>query len=412
MERFELPDGWLWRSLADYVARLESGTRPRGGVSKYTHGVPSISAEQISVGGRFKWDRIKYVPEAFFEAARRGRIVQQDILVVKDGATTGKCAIVESGFPFDRAMVNEHTFVLQTKDGLLPKFAFYYLNSPYCEEYFIRSRQRGVIGGLTQQFPATLHIPVPPIADQRRIADRIDGLAERLRLSRCLHEEASVGASTVLSEAIEHEFLGVDCRVGRLQDLIIGKPRNGWSPPAQYEAGNGVPVLTLSAVTGYQYDGSKVKWTKAPTAEDAHYWVKPGELLITRSNTPALVGHAAIYDGNPPRCICSDLIMKMVIDRQKADIRFIHYWLQSATVRRFIVSHARGTSSTMKKINQGHVQQIPVPRISLDKQRSVVKHLNEIREKGERITTLLSEIDAELELFMPALLAKAFRGEL
>jgi len=54
--------GWPVEPLVQHTAVLETGSRPRGGVSKYTEGIPSISAEQISEEGMFKWDNIKYVP--------------------------------------------------------------------------------------------------------------------------------------------------------------------------------------------------------------------------------------------------------------------------------------------------------------------------------------------------------------
>ena len=75
-----------------------------------------------------------------------------------------------------------------------------------------------------------------------------------------------------------------------LSTILAAQPRNGWSPPAEYQTGSGNPVLTLSAVTGFEYDGSRVKLTSVPTTENAHYWLEQGELLITRSNTPDLVG--------------------------------------------------------------------------------------------------------------------------
>ena len=139
--------------------------------------------------------------------------------------------------------------------------------------------------------------------------------------------------------------------------------------------------MTLSAVTGFNYDGTKVKYTSTETKPDAHYWLKPSELLITRSDTPEVVGHAAVYDGSPTRCICPDLIMKMRVDQEKTDTRFMHYWLQTRGVREHIGTCARGTSGTMKKIKQSHVEEILVPRIPMARQHRIVKYLNTSAQK-------------------------------
>ena len=57
--------------------------------------------------------KIKYIPEAFFESLNKGRIYPADIIVVKDGATTGKTSFVGEDFPYARAAVNEHVFIVR-----------------------------------------------------------------------------------------------------------------------------------------------------------------------------------------------------------------------------------------------------------------------------------------------------------
>lgn len=162
-----------------------------------------------------------------------------------------------------------------------------------------------------------------------------------------------------------------------LETVLADQPRNGWSPPAEYQTGSGVPVLTLSAVTGFNYDGSKVKLTSVPTNVGAHYWLREGELLITRSNTEELVGHVAIYDGTPVRAICCDLIMKMRVDPSKALTRYVYYFLRTPEARRYFSSRAQGASPTMKKIGKQVVQNTPLPLPPLAEQQRIVGVLDE-----------------------------------
>ncbi len=129
---------------------------------------------------------------------------------------------------------------------------------------------------------------------------------------------------------------------GRLADVLQGKPRNGWSARCDNSEG-GTPVLALSAVTGFTYNRAGHKRTSLPTQPEAHYWLQPGDLLVTRSNTPELVGHAAIYDGHPSPCIYPDLMMRLEVDPNRADSTFVWRWLQAPLVRDYIVSNAKGT---------------------------------------------------------------------
>jgi len=174
----------------------------------------------------------------------------------------------------------------------------------------------------------------------------------------------------------------------------------------------GTPVLTLSSVTGFQYDGSRVKLSSAPTREDAHYWLKKGELLITRSNTRELVGHVAIYDGTPPKAICCDLIMKMQVDPTKTDLRFVYFYLRSPEMRSYITSRAQGASSTMKKIGKQVVQNIPIPVPSLEKQKSTAGMLDALETETQRLESIYQQKLAALDALKKSLLHQAFSGQL
>ena len=110
-DRRELPEGWRWLSLGDLLISLESGSRPKGGAVGITTGVPSLSAEHITQYGTFDFSSLRFVPREFYEQMTRGHIKRSDILIVKDGATTGKTAFVDDTFPFDEAVGNEHVFL-------------------------------------------------------------------------------------------------------------------------------------------------------------------------------------------------------------------------------------------------------------------------------------------------------------
>ena len=191
-------------------------------------------------------------------------------------------------------------------------------------------------------------------------------------------------------------------------DVLLGKPRNGWSAPCD-GLDTGTAVLSLGAVTGHTYRPAHHKWTSSPTHTEAHYWLNEGDLLITRSNTPELVGHAAIYSGQPYPCIYPDLMMRLDVDMQKADKRFVHYWLQSAAARAHIQSKAKGTSPTMRKISQEVVMTIPFPSsIQKARQAQIADWLDKLKAKATSALCLKREAAESLASLMPALLNATF----
>ena len=258
---------------------------------------------------------------------------------------------------------------------------------------------------------SALEVPLPPLDEQRRIVVRIDALAAKIAEARGLRQQTTAlanAASTKLGDV----HLDALTAAGHLGDVLRHPPRNGWSPVCD-NADHGVPVLTLSAVTGWHFRPNAIKRTSLPTRSDAHYWLQPGDLLMTRSNTPDLVGHVAVYDGCPSPCIYPDLVMKLAVDGDRALPKFIWYWMQSPRARNHIRREAKGTSPTMKKISQGAVVSTPFPTgLALVEQRRIVTELDALQAKVDAVKLLQTETAIELDALLPAILDRAFKGEL
>src|SRR3990172_4629174 len=192
-----------------------------------------------------------------------------------------------------------------------------------------------VPGGIKTELKAKRLLPIPvllpPLSEQKRITARIEELSAKVEEARGLRraavKEAEVQVPSALSALLAEIVIG-----GRLEDVLLDRPRNGWSTRCD-NTENGIPILSLGAVTGFHYRENEFKRTSQPTDKNAHYWLKEGDLLITRSNTLELVGHAAIYNGKPSPCIYPDLMMRLDVDGLKADRRFVHKWMVSTSVR-------------------------------------------------------------------------------
>ena len=210
-----------------------------------------------------------------------------------------------------------------------------------------------VPGGIKTELKAKRLLPIPvpfPIpSEQRWIVIRIEELAAKIEEARGLRKQAVEEAEALMVSFITRVLERIPLN-GCLGDVLLEKPRNGWSARCD-NAETGIPVLSLGAVTGFRYRKSQFKRTSEPTSPHAHYWLKDGDLLITRSNTPELVGHAALYDGSPSPCIYPDLMMRLAVSEERADKQFVHCWLRSVPVREYIGRAAKGTSPTMKKIS-------------------------------------------------------------
>lgn len=129
-----LPEGWRNVTLGDVYGKIESGSRPKGGIdSSIRDGVVSVGAENVIGLGQYNYSSEKLVSHEFYENSKRGKVEDRDILVYKDGAYIGRTSLFQDEFPRKVMMVNEHVFLLNAKN---PLYQYYLLLTLNRQEYF------------------------------------------------------------------------------------------------------------------------------------------------------------------------------------------------------------------------------------------------------------------------------------
>lgn len=203
-------EDWVEITLKDILEKLETGKRPKGGVSKYTEGIPSIGGEHLNSNGAFYLNNLKFVPEKFAAQMTKGILEIKDILIVKDGATTGKVSFVDQNFPFKFAVLNEHVFKCKLVKGLHPKFIFYFLFSSVGQKRILRNFKGSAQGGINTSFAPNTLIPLAPLPIQRAIIHKIENLFASLDKGiadfKKAQEQLKVYRQAVLKKAFEGEL--------------------------------------------------------------------------------------------------------------------------------------------------------------------------------------------------------------
>lgn len=176
------------RRLADLSVTIKSGTRPPGRAMYFRGNVPSLEGGNINSYGGLLLDDLKYIPDDFHIDHLESAIEPADILIVKDGATTGKVAIIPEMFPYQDANINEHLFKVRVDTRLVdPYYVFAFLYSELGQLQMQREITGGAQKGIIKSAIENLLVPHPPKAIQELIAD----LAQQ-----ALHRIVSLHAET------------------------------------------------------------------------------------------------------------------------------------------------------------------------------------------------------------------------
>ena len=265
----------------------------------------------------------------------------------------------------------------------------------------------------TSLMPLVISFP-ESLAEQQRIVGLLDEAFEGLATAKANAEKNLQNARALFESHLQSVFTqrGPGWVETTLEKVLATQPQNGWSPPAENHSASGTPVLTLSSVTGFRFRPDKRKFTSATTDSKKKYWVKNGDFLITRSNTPELVGHVAIATGIEEPTIYPDLIMRMNPMPDRALTEFLYYQLRTPALRTEIMGRAQGANPTMKKISNGAVKTLPIAVPPVAKQQAIVETLDALSEQTQHLARLYAQKLAALEALKKSLLHQAFTGAL
>jgi len=161
----EVPRGWCVDSCANWLEVLETGRRPKGGVSGIKTGVPSIGAESIIRIGEFDFEKTKYVSDDFFKKMNSGLLETNDVLLYKDGGKPGvflpRVSMFGDGFPFEVCVINEHVFRIRLKKPFGQAFLYFWLWSDAVMHELKHRGGKAAIPGINQSDVKELRIIVP-----------------------------------------------------------------------------------------------------------------------------------------------------------------------------------------------------------------------------------------------------------
>lgn len=179
--------------LGEFVIDIQSAKRPSGGVGKYENGALSLGGEHIdNKSGYIKLDNPKYVPIEFYESFAlqdKGIVKKFDILICKDGALTGKIAMVRDEFINQFAMINEHIFLLRCDNIVKQKYLFYILHSNSGQQALKSKITGSAQGGVNKTNLESILIPNVDSEIQKQIVAECEKVEEQYNTIRMSVEE-------------------------------------------------------------------------------------------------------------------------------------------------------------------------------------------------------------------------------
>lgn len=159
-----------------------------------------------------------------------------------------------------------------------------------------------------------------------------------------------------------------------IERMESGVSVNSDASPANNEE---IGVLKTSCVYGDQFSPQENKRVLEEEIERVACPVKANRLIISRMNTPELVGSCGYVDHDFPNLYLPDRLWQTVFSKSReCSPKFAWYYLTSRPAKSAISSLAAGTSGSMQNIAQDAFVGIGFPLPPLDEQQTIARFLD------------------------------------
>lgn len=361
-----------------------------------------VSVRDLEAGGR-----------AVSEDLGAYRVVRPaDLVVNKMWARFGAYGVAE-----DAGLVSPAYWVMQIdQDRVSPRFLHYLLRSdPWRGEVWRRSKDQPPNGfDISWDQFRSIRVPLPELADQRKIADfldehvaRIDSLAAGRERQIALLDEATRAEANDLFARFSRQYGLVP-----LRRLVRGIEQGG-SPNAGEAGGpEDFAVLKTSAIKAGRFDPLENKALLDAAEFEPRYEVRDGDVLVVRGSGSgdlvADVAQAHLPLG-APRIMLSDLVYRLVgLDALPAFVVAAFLSPQARSQMRSLVRQGSGPA----KARGEDVLAIQIPRATPEGQAEFASGYWRLREQITRVSQFSLDSLALLSEYKRSLITAAVTGEL
>jgi len=349
------------------------------------------------------------VPGALIKTKAQQVCRSGDFLVAEIDAKVGGFGIVPESL--DGAIVSTHYFLFEI-DRLKLERAFlgYFIRTPAFREQ-VEPQGSTNYSAIRPNHVLGYEIPLPPLREQRRLVARIEQLAAKIDEARALRTHGTTDAETVVAAFVSQVFA-----IGRNQGWELA-PLGKYVADACYgtsertsDDSSAVPVLRMGNIQNGQLDLRDLKYLHIVPERRRKLLLKEGDILVNRTNSPKLVGKCAVFDADGEFSFASYLI-RLRLRMNEADPRLVAAYINSPHGRSYMLSEKRQMTG-QANINATKLKALPIVLPPPPKQRRIVDELDALQREVDGLKHLQAETAAELDALLPAVLDRAFRGDL
>ena len=252
-------------------------------------------------------------------------------------------------------------------------------------------------------------IPIPPLAEQKRIVAKIDAAFEKIDRLKANAEKNLTNAKelfqSALDEAMRPKKGWVEKRLGEVANIRVG-PFGSSLHKADY-VDNGVPLVNPCHMKDSKIAdriSTQVSHDKAESLKE--YRLKAGDIIFARRGE---IGRLAFVSEKEDGYLCGtgSLFARF---RERYDIQFLYFFFSSKSFVERLEQLSTGT--TMKSINSSALESMSFSVPPMNDQQRLAKELDSLSQKTKALQQNYARQVADCAEMRQAILREAFEGRL
>ncbi|AHB92362.1 restriction endonuclease subunit S [Acinetobacter baumannii] len=419
MSQFELPEGWFNATIQD-VAEVKGGKRlPKGKAltdQKTAHAYIRVTDMN---NGSIDQSDIRYIDEETYKEISN-YFISKDDLYISIAGTIGLVGDIPN--ELDGANLTENAAKICSLMGVEKHYLKYVLNSLIAKEQFEDKVTSSGQPKLALFRIRDCKFPLPPLAEQQVIADKLDTLLAQVesikarleRIPEILKQlRQSVLAAAVsgkLTEEWREEEQLANWATTTLDSLIL-ESANGLSKRTGV-SGDEVTILRLADFKDAVRVHGNERVIKLDEKEKKKYALEKGDILIIRVNGSVdLAGRFIEYTQYDKMEGFCDHFIRIRLDTSRVNSTYLTYVANHGDGRHYL-KNSLSTSAGQNTINQGSIKGLKLLLPSIQEQELVVSRVSDLFKYTVVIEEQVQSALDRVNNLTQSILAKAFRGEL
>jgi type I restriction enzyme S subunit len=386
--------GWQTKMLGD-ICDFEGGSQPPKSEFVYAPCEGYVRFLQIRDFGSDK--HATFIPES-----KKNRLcMETDIMIGRYGASVGKILTGKVG-AYNVALIK----TIPNISIIDRRFFYHYLVSDMFQEILMNVADRSAQNGFGKEDIFGFPVPVPPLPEQQRIVGILDEVFDGIATAKANAEKNLQNARNVFNAQLIEVMTDKKWKWHKLGDLCDGVEYGSSAKSKKYGK---IPVLRMGNIQGRKFNWDNLVFSD-DDEEIEKYKLVYNDVLFNRTNSPELVGKAAIYKGEMP-AIFAGYLIRIHRKENLLDGDYLNYFLNSKIAMDY------GKTVFVSSVNQANIngaklKDYPIPTPSISEQRDIVKMLDALAFETQRLESIYqSKIDA-LDALKKSFLHQAFSGEL